>query len=226
MIVMGLFFLIQQFAPRMTDYLINTEILVILVIVEVGLSFVALILFGSRLEKRKMERKQQLKAVTWFHDEDESSSKIQGAIRPLSTTVLSYISPEPCFASSLELRDISSKDLYLRFYRSVEFILQRENGEQMMVCGELLIVGFSPAGQATQGETSKLLQQVFPSLTSHVPAKATEYLLREGDRVEVYGGEPRLEAVPEFGRGYRDNTLWVIRGERGRPLRVRMMPAG
>lgn len=220
----GCLCLLAKIMPQAGDTLIMSDALVFPVILLILFYYILVVVIFSIVDKRQKKKRSQLRPLDQPPPGADRRARVQGTAMPLEATVSSFLGSTPCLAASLELRQGPGGGLYLRFARAEGFLLQREDGGPVLVCGELLLEGFSPASQQPAEGSSRLLQRVFPSLTSRVPAGAFELLVREGDRVEVSGEKPRLEVVEDLGRGYRDNGVLVMRGEPGRPLGVRPVP--
>jgi hypothetical protein len=96
------------------------------------------------------------------------------------------------------------QEVLVRELRKVDFMVDGEDGKQVMVAGDVYVTGGERVDAAVLGEWA-------PSLAGDT---ARLVLVRQGDRVCVQG-EAREEQIAD---GYRDTKVLVLRGTPERPV--------
>jgi hypothetical protein len=151
----------------------------------------------------------------------------RGRAEMLRRTVPSFLTGEPCLIATLTLQPRSGQGLLLRDVRSAEFGLQRDDGERLLVRGELWLEG--PGRQAEDKDTFQVSwplvshDRVAREVLRNGEVVAVERLLMVGARVEVTG-DPVVESAPELAYGYREHgQVQVLSGNSRSPVLVRLV---
>jgi hypothetical protein len=156
---------------------------------------------------------------------EPSGTSRRGRVSCMNSLEKSFLGDEACLATSFFIKPKDSKGCYFRAERASEFLLTTDNNEVFLITGEVWVEARRPFHcQTTPDEINKLLVELVISrkfLTASMMAE--EYLVREGDRVEVIG-TIGAESRPGFADGYREGGMTpTFRGQPGGPVFVRVI---
>lgn len=162
--------------------------------------------------------------VPLFVSEGPWIPAVAGVVRPLEKSVTSHLEGEACLVASLAFDDSAAdpRGVYLRSLRAVPFVVQPDDhSEPVLVEGSPWLAGSAPAAVRQLHHSAELLDQLGIRQVCRVPVGAREYLLREGDRVEL-SGELVDQARAQLAAGYRDGgRARTIGSTVGKPLQIR-----
>jgi len=145
-----------------------------------------------------------------------------GTAAASSGTVSSFLAREECLAAFLMVGRRHDSSLFLRGVRGAGFRVERPSGEPLYVTGNLWVtVDSRGAKSGTREGVSALGLDPEHLIDGDGPGHTMEFVLREGDEVEVTGAESR-EPAPELNLGYRDSGAVVLRGTPREPVLVHL----
>ncbi len=143
-----------------------------------------------------------------------------GVARPEDPDVLGPLSGEPCLVAAVCVRKPKG-GLYFREVRAARFWLTSDLGDPLLVCGEVWLEADTADHVAHDDDIGAWFEAAAVPRGLRPEAVGEEVRLGPGMRVEARA-EARRELVPGLS-GYRDNSAMVLRGEPGRPVRLRRL---
>jgi hypothetical protein len=143
----------------------------------------------------------------------------RGHARELDQTLPAHLSEDRCLVASLVFRQRLEDRYYLRSLRSVDFVLELDAGERVLVTGEVWLDALAPVTRRIHDDNKALVRVLGLECAHNIPASAKEYLLRPGDQVQISGALTR--GVDERLGG----ECRILRGHPGQSLVIRPLLA-
>jgi hypothetical protein len=145
-----------------------------------------------------------------------------GVARVRATPVRAVISGREALAVSTTVSSVRDGRVYFRRVSASELWLETDEGELVLVCGEVWVEPPSSAAPSalTRRPTREMLALVGVVGVSAIdePLTIEEWAIHAGERVEAFG---ELRREPVAGDGYRERLGLVLRGAPGAPIRLR-----